>query len=100
MALQAERHAERLGVIHLVHLIDPAVALDAADPAIDVNGVIEIDEVGQLVDLDPGNRPPALGAVANQFQARIILDTWLWQFMQVELAGMFENQDFSTPVWQ
>ena len=28
------------------------------------------------------------------------LSTWLWQFMQVELAGIFENQDFSTALWQ
>jgi hypothetical protein len=26
--------------------------------------------------------------------------TWLWQFMHVELAGMFEYHDFSTALWQ
>lgn len=74
MALETEGHAEGLGVINLVHLVDPAVAFDATDAPVDVDGVVEIDEVGQLVDLDPGNGLAALGALAHQLQTRIILE--------------------------
>src|SRR5436309_4428456 len=34
MAIEAEGHAERFGVINLIHLVDRAVALDATDAAI------------------------------------------------------------------
>src|SRR2546425_6249535 len=33
MAIQAERHAERFGVIHLVHRVDRTMAFDATDAA-------------------------------------------------------------------
>ena len=45
MAIQTECHAERLGVINLIHLVDAAVAFHATDAAIHVDGVIEIDEI-------------------------------------------------------
>src|SRR6266516_3259328 len=43
MAIEAEGHAERLGVINLVHLVDLAVALDATDAAVHVDRVVEKD---------------------------------------------------------
>jgi len=61
-------------MIHLIHPVNPSVALDATDAAVDVDGVIEIDEVRQLVNLHPGNRPAALGAFTDQRQTRIVLE--------------------------
>ena len=65
MALEAKRHAEGLGMIHLIHPVNPSVALDATDAAVDVDGVIEIDEVRQLVNLHPGNRPAGRIALSD-----------------------------------
>ena len=73
MALQAERHAERLGVINFVHLVNASVTFHAADAAIDVYRVVEICKIRQLVDLDPLNRFARRSAFANQRQPRIIL---------------------------
>ena len=39
----------------LLHLVDPAVARDAADAARNVGVMVEIDVVGQVVDLDPAD---------------------------------------------
>jgi len=74
MAIEAECHAQRLIMVNLFHLVDGAVTFDAAYAAIDVDGVIEINEVGHAMNLDPGNRFAALGAFANQSQARIIFE--------------------------
>src|SRR6185369_7010932 len=53
MAVQAESHAQRLRMPDLVHLVNLAVAMIATDPAIHVHGMIEIDIIGSLVNLDP-----------------------------------------------
>ena len=74
VAFEAEGHAERLGVADLVHLVDAAVAFEATDAAVDVDGMVEVNEARQLVNLDPGHRLAALGALANQLQARIVLE--------------------------
>lgn len=74
MAFEAERHAERFCVVNFFHLIDAAMAFNTADAAIHVDGMIEISEVRQLVDLDPRNRLPARGTFPNQRQTRIILE--------------------------
>ena len=52
----------------LVHLVDPAVALDAADAAVHVDRVVEIDIVRRLVDPDPGHRVARLIAVPDHRQ--------------------------------
>ena len=74
MAFEAEGHAQGFGVIDFVHLVDAAMAFDATDPAIDVDGVIEIDEVGELMDLDPGDGFAAGGAFADEGQPRIVFE--------------------------
>lgn len=71
MAIKAEGHAERLGVIDLVHLVDLPMALDTADATIHMNGVIEIDVVRGLMNLDPRNWFAGLRAFANQSQPRV-----------------------------
>jgi hypothetical protein len=42
-----------------LHVVDLAVAGDAADAAIYVNGMVEVDVVGGFVDTNPRNRIPA-----------------------------------------
>ena len=69
MAIQAETHAQRLGLRHFIHLVHFAVALNATDAAIHVHGVIEIGEVGQLVDLNPRNGSVVRRAFADRREA-------------------------------
>lgn len=56
VTVQTKTHAERLGVLHHIHLVDLAVALVARNTTVHVNGVIEINEVRHLMDALPGNR--------------------------------------------
>ena len=72
MAFQAESHAQRFGVIDLVHLVDASVAFDTTDSACDMDGVIEVDEVGHFMDLDPGDGFAAGGAFADQGEPGIV----------------------------
>ena len=73
MALKAESHAERLRLLHLVHLMDLAMAMDAANSTIHVHGMVEVSKIGQLVNLHPGNGFACLGAFTDERQPRIIL---------------------------
>src|SRR5438093_9991949 len=61
-------------MIYLLHLVDRPVALHATDPAVDVDRMVEIDEVGHAMNLDPGDGLAALGAFTHQRQPRIILE--------------------------
>ena len=63
MASQAPFHLQTFLLVHDRHLIDRAVAGIAANALGDVNAVIEIDEVGELVDSRPLQR--FAGAVAG-----------------------------------
>src|SRR5206468_7398212 len=74
MAIEAEGHAERFGVINLIHLVDRAVALDATDAAIHVDRVVEKDIVRHLMDLDPGYRFARRRAFPDQFQPGTVLE--------------------------
>jgi hypothetical protein len=56
MAFQAPSHALGFCMIDNLHVVDLAVASDATDPAIHVNGVIEVNIIGSLVDSNPRNR--------------------------------------------
>ena len=59
MALEAPTHAVGFCVVDDLHVVDLAVALDATDPTIHVNGVVEVDVVRSFVDPNPRNRIPA-----------------------------------------
>ena len=50
VAVEAPLHAERLGLVDLVHLVDRPVAAVAAHAAVHVDGVVEVGVVGQAVD--------------------------------------------------
>ncbi len=73
MAIQAKSHAKWLIMINFLHFIYGAVALDATDSPIHMDGVIEVDEIRNSMDLHPGNRLSARRAVAHESQARIVL---------------------------
>ena len=59
MTLQAPSHALGFSMIDDLHVVDLAVASHAADAAIYVNGVVEVDVVRSFVDPNPRNRIPA-----------------------------------------
>ena len=73
MAVQAEAHAQRFGVIDLVHLVDRAMALDATDAAVDVDGMVEIDVIRHFVDLHPGDGLARRRAFPYQLQLGAVL---------------------------
>ena len=56
MALQAPLHLQRGVIEHERHTINRAVASIAANPFVDVNAVIEVNEIGQIVDPRPDER--------------------------------------------
>jgi len=53
VAFQAPTHAVRFRVVDYFHVVDVAMACDAADSSIHVNRVIEIDVVGGFMNSDP-----------------------------------------------
>ena len=55
VAFEAPTHAVRFRMVDHLHMVDIAVAGNATDPAIHVNGVIEIDVIRGLMDSDPRN---------------------------------------------
>src|SRR6185436_16126813 len=56
VAFQAPAHGQRRGLLDGGLLIDAPVAGDAADALVHVDRVIEVDELGQLVDPVPLDR--------------------------------------------
>ena len=53
VAVEAPFHLQRLLLPHQRHPVDPAVARRAADALVHVDAVVEVDEVGQIVDARP-----------------------------------------------
>lgn len=66
MAIEAETHAKGFGARRQRHPVYSAVALDAADSAVDMDRVIEVDVVRQLRDPLPADRSPAGKACAHR----------------------------------
>ena len=66
VAVEAPTHAERLDLLHDLHLLDVAVAAHAADARADVGVVVEVGVVGQLVHAHPAHRAPGRGALADR----------------------------------
>ena len=56
MTLQAPSHALGFSMVDDLHVVDLAVASHAADAAIYVNGMVEVDVVRGFVDTNPRNR--------------------------------------------
>ena len=53
MAVEAPLHLKRLLLPHQGHLIDSAVAAYASDALLHVDAVVELDEVGKIVNTGP-----------------------------------------------
>ena len=62
------------------HLVDPAMAFDAADAAVHVNRMVEVDVIRRLVHLDPRHGGATFEARAHHGQQRTL---GLHQFMAV-----------------
>ena len=74
MTVKAEGHAEGLGLVNFVHVVDVAVAFHATDAAVYVDGVVEIDVVREFVNLHPGNGLAGLVTVTNYSELGIVLE--------------------------
>jgi len=74
MAIQTETHAQGFRVLHFIHLIDLAVTFHATDAAGDMDGVIEINEIRQVMDLYPDDGFAAGGAIAHEGEARVVFE--------------------------
>ena len=72
MAVEAPAHAERRHLGNRDHLVDAAVAGDAANPRRHVHAVGEIGVVGQIVDANPAHWPGAREAVPNRREQRAV----------------------------
>ena len=70
MAIEAELHRERLGAVGQRHLVDAAVAFDAADALGDVDVVAEEHVVRQHRDAIPVQRHVVGEACAHRLQHR------------------------------
>ena len=68
VAIETEGHVEGLLLADDDLLVDATVALDAADAAVHVHGVVEVDVVGHLVHLDPADRFTGLDALLDERQ--------------------------------
>src|SRR5262245_37955641 len=58
MTIEAPAHKQRLVLIGEWHFIHAPMALDAADPFVHMNAVVEIRELSQIVNSLPGDRSP------------------------------------------
>ena len=74
VTLETEGHAEGFFVVNFLHLIDLAVTMNTADTPVYMDGVVEINVIGKLVDLHPGDLSAALGCIADECQPGILLE--------------------------
>ena len=68
VAIKTPFHLQRLVLPHKRHAIDAAVAGDAANSFVEMNTMIEINEVGQIVNPRPANRRARLKTVPHRLQ--------------------------------
>ncbi len=68
VAIETEFHGKRFYLGDNLHLVDSAVAFNAADTTIDVSTVVEINEVGKLVNSLPLNGVIRLQRLANRLE--------------------------------
>src|SRR5437016_11879587 len=70
MATQAPLHQQRPVVVHHGHAVDWTMACIAAHALVDVNAVIEINEIGEVVDPRPDQRLVRPAALPHRLQQR------------------------------
>ena len=69
VAVEAPAHAQRLGLLHDLHLLDVAVAAHAADPGAHVGAVVEVGVLPELVHPHPAHGGAGPGALADRARA-------------------------------
>ena len=72
VTIQTERHAEGFRVPHFIHLINRPVAFHAGNPAVHMDGVVEINIIRRLMNLNPRHRLIVFETLADRLQSRII----------------------------
>src|SRR5436309_534453 len=72
VAIQAPFHLQRLLLPHERHAIDLAMTRRAADPLVDVDAVVEVDEIRQIVHARPLDRFAGAEALAYGLQKRAV----------------------------
>src|SRR5450631_1726809 len=68
VTVEAEPHGHRGVLLDRRHLVDASVAADAADALVHVDGVVEVDELGNLVDAPPFERFVLDEALAHRLE--------------------------------
>lgn len=68
MALKTPPHVQSGVLVNKSHLINATMALCATDAFVDVGGVVEVNEAGQIVDFDPAYGFIGAPAFANWFK--------------------------------
>ena len=76
MTIEAPLHIQRRGLEYQGHLIDRAMTRGATDALIDVDAVIEIDVIGEPVNLDPLDRLIGAVTLADWFEVRGIVEQY------------------------
>ena len=66
MAIQAPTHGQWFMLIHDIHMIDVAVTTDTTNASINVNRVIEVSEIGDLMDPHPVHGLSGFPALLNR----------------------------------
>ena len=94
MAIEAETHAERFIVAHLVHLIHAPMTFQATHAAPDVDRMAEINVIGHFMDLNPWNRLARLGAIADELEPRIIFQNLIMAVHAGGSAGQIGKPGF------
>lgn len=69
VTIETERHVQRFLLTDHGLLVNSAVTLNATDAAIHVHGVVKINVIRNLVDLDPANRFASFDAAFDQSQS-------------------------------
>lgn len=72
MAIEAERHGQRLEMINLIHLVNGPMAFHTTDSPVHMDRVVKINVIRHAMNLNPGNWPARLRALSHQCQSRII----------------------------
>ena len=99
MAIQTPPHAQRLGLVNLLHLIDPSVALDATHAMVHMGLMAEVNVLRQIVNLDPFHRLAGRPAIRGSGSSlSLCVRMLVWQFMQVSVGGIEAKFAFSTVV--
>ena len=68
MALETPFHLERVDLPGLRHQVDSTVTGGASDALVNMNAVIEINEIGQIVNSGPENRLSGAPALSHRFE--------------------------------